>query len=194
MAIEEHLFREINSLAGQFRLIDLAMILVSSPVTWIVVGCLVFLSALIFRHTKLLTVFFAALVSLGIADLVSFRVVKQLVARERPCRMMDNIHLVLDQCGGSYGFTSNHAANAFAVWTIVALGFGARSSTSALVMTLASLVAISRVYLGVHFVGDIVGGAILGMMIGLLVERIGITNRCAQLAKKLSAHRASSGK
>jgi undecaprenyl-diphosphatase len=194
MAIEERLFREINALAGQFRLIDLAMITISSPLTWVVVGCVILLCAFFLNHKKLLTVFFAALVSLGLADLVSFRVVKQLVARERPCRMMENINLILDQCGGSYGFTSNHSANAFAVWASVALGFGARSPTSALVIALASLVAISRVYLGVHFVGDIVGGAILGMIIGLLVERLGITKYCAQLAQKLSDYRASSGK
>jgi undecaprenyl-diphosphatase len=194
MGIEERLFREINAMAGKVQLIDLVMIVISSPLTWIVVGVLVLICSIVFKNRQLLTVFFAALVSLSLADLVSFRVVKQLVARERPCRMMEDVHLVLDQCGGSYGFTSNHAANAFAVWTIVALGFGARSYTSALVISLASLVAISRVYLGVHFVGDIVGGAVLGMMIGVLVERVGITKYCAQLAQKLSDYRASSGK
>jgi undecaprenyl-diphosphatase len=186
MGIEERLFRDINAMAGKVQLIDLAMIGISSPFTWMVVGALVLISSIVFKHRQLLAVFFAALVSLGLADLVSFRVVKQLVARERPCRMMEDVHLVLNQCGGSYGFTSNHAANAFAVWAIVALGFGARSYTSALVISLASLVAISRVYLGVHFVGDIVGGAILGMMIGMLVERIGITKYCDQLAKKIA--------
>jgi undecaprenyl-diphosphatase len=194
MAIEENLFREINALAGRFRLIDLAMIVMSSPVTWVVVGCLVFIWAIFFRHTKLLAVFFAAVLALGFTDLVSFRVVKQLVARERPCRLMEQVNLVLDHCGGSYGFTSNHAANAFAVWMIVALGFGVRSSTSALVITLASLVAISRVYLGVHFVGDIVGGAILGIIIGWVVERLGATKYCHHLANKFSDYRASSGK
>lgn len=186
MGIEERLFRDINAMAGKVQLIDFAMIGISSPVTWTVVGVLVLISSIVFKHRQLLTIFFAALVSLGLADLVSFRVVKQLVARERPCRIMEDVHLVLDQCGGSYGFTSNHAANAFAVWAIVALGFGARSYTSALVISLASLVAISRVYLGVHFVGDIVGGAILGMMIGVLVERVGITKFCDQLARKIA--------
>ena len=194
MGIEERLFRDINAMAGKVQLIDFAMIMISSPLTWMLVGVLVLICSIVFKHRQLLTVFFAALVSLGVADLVSFRIVKQLVARERPCRMMEDVHLVLDQCGGSYGFTSNHAANAFAVWAIVALGFGARSYASALVISLASLVAISRVYLGVHFVGDILGGAILGIMIGLLVARIGIPKYCDHLAKKLSDHFASSGK
>lgn len=194
MGIEERLFREINAMAGKVQLIDLTMIAISSSFTWMILGVLVLICSIVFKNRKLLTVFLAALVALSLADLVSFRVVKQLVARERPCRMMEDVHLVLGQCGGSYGFTSNHAANAFAVWAIVALGFGARSYTSALVISLASLVAISRVYLGVHFVGDIVGGAVLGMMIGVLVERVGITKYCAKLAQKLSDYRPSSGK
>ena len=82
MGIEERLFRDINAMAGKVQLIDIAMIGISSPVTWTVVGVLVLIGSMVFKHRQLLTIFFAALVSLGLADLVSFRVSTE----NDPCR------------------------------------------------------------------------------------------------------------
>lgn len=194
MEIEIQLFREINSLAGRFEFIDGLMIMLSSPKTWVVVSLSAFVMIAVKRSEWLMGVFFSALITLSCADLTSFRVIKPLIARERPCRMLDDVQLILNHCGGSYGFTSNHATNAFAVWAIVAINFGVRSTWSLIGITLASAVGISRVYLGVHFWGDVLGGAVIGAIVALLLTRLGLHSFCATISRRLISYLPSFGK
>jgi undecaprenyl-diphosphatase len=194
MELEEQFFREINSMAGRFAVIDEVMIALSSPNTWIAVGLAAFVIVSMKRSEWLMSVFFTAILALACADLTSFRIIKPLVARERPCRILDGVNMVLNHCGGSYGFTSNHAANAFAVWAVLATSFGLRSPWSLIGITLASAVAVSRVYLGVHFWGDVLGGAVLGVLITIILMRVGASRICAALSRKLVSHLPSSGK
>lgn len=67
--------------------------------------------------------------------------------------------------GGLYGFVSAHAANAFAFATFSALLFRSRGYTI-FIIPWACLLAYTRIYLGVHYPGDILGGMILGGLIG----------------------------
>lgn len=194
MQIEEQFFREINSMAGRFELIDWAMITLSSPNTWIIVGLSAFLIILLKRNQKVMDLFISTLIALAAADLTSFRIIKPLFARERPCRILEDVNLILNHCGGSYGFTSNHAANAFAVWAILASKLGLRSAWSLLALTLASSVALSRVYLGVHFWGDILGGAALGIITAAVVQRLRVETVSSAISQRLFAYLPSSGK
>ena len=194
MVIEEQLFRAINSLAGQSPLVDNFMIVMSSGTTWVFIGLAILVVVLSLKSEKLVALFLAAVSALALTDLVSFRIVKPLFARERPCWLLEHVKLVVTQCGGSYGFTSNHAANAFAVWMMIALVCGMRSSLSLISITLATMVAISRVYLGVHFVGDIIGGAFLGIVIGLVANRLGLQLWSTKISRRLIGYIASSGK
>jgi undecaprenyl-diphosphatase len=194
MDMEEQFFREINSMAGRFAIIDNAMITLSNSNTWIVVGLSAFVIISFKRSEWLMSVLFSAVLALACADLTSFRIVKPLVARERPCRILDGVNLILNHCGGSYGFTSNHAANAFAVWAVLAMNFGLRSPWSLVGITLASSIAVSRVYLGVHFWGDVLGGAVLGVIIAMILMRFGAARFSGALSRKLLSHLPSSGK
>jgi len=67
-----------------------------------------------------------------------------------------------------YGFVSSHAANTFAVAMLLLLIQRKRWFT-ALMLTWAAIVSYSRIYLGVHYPGDVLGGAVLGVLCGLLV-------------------------
>lgn len=184
MKTEELMFRWLNSQAGRFQFLDVFMATMSSPTTWVVLALAIFCLASLRRHQLVMSTLISAIVALGVSDIISFYVVKQIVARERPCRFLENVTLILDHCGGSYGFTSNHAANAFAVWAIIMLSFGLRSPMSIFSLWLATLVAISRVYLGVHFWGDVLGGALLGSVVGLGLFRLNLFQMSAHLAKK----------
>jgi undecaprenyl-diphosphatase len=96
------------------------------------------------------------------------------VARLRPTHnpeIADLIHVVNGYRGGLYGFVSSHSANAFAFVTFLSLFFRSRICTIVFVIW-AVLMAYSRVYLGVHYVGDIVCGAILGVFVGLFVYKL----------------------
>lgn len=184
MPLEENLFHLINDLSGQIGLIDKLMIALSDSITWFILGGMMALASFRGRNLRLLSVLIAALIALGCSDLISFEVIKPIVGRERPCWLIP-AKLIDGRCGGSYGFTSNHSANAFAVWSVVAFSYGIKSWQSYVTITTATLVALSRVYLGVHFVGDIAGGALLGIVVASSLWALGLPKISLEISKKL---------
>lgn len=107
------------------------------------------------------------------SDQLASGVLKPNVARARPCHedgLLGMVHLVDGRCGGPYGFASSHAANFFALATYLGWFFAVRYRW--LAFGLALLVAYSRVYLGVHYPGDVIVGALIGVSGGLLMRWI----------------------
>ena len=93
---------------------------------------------------------------------------KVAIARERPCRELEHIRLILP-CPKSFSMPSGHAITSFAV---AAPLFYLPRAFIALIwrlypVILASLIAFSRLYLGVHYPTDVLAGAFLGTLIGL---------------------------
>jgi len=80
------------------------------------------------------------------------------------------IHVFFNK-GGQYGFVSAHAANTFAFATFSLLLFK-NLQYSIFIIPWAMLIAYSRVYLGVHYPGDILGGSILGIIIGIAIFKL----------------------
>ena len=122
------------------------------------------------RRHALLTVAMLVL-AFVLADQISSGLIKHLVERLRPSQdpSLDNmIHIVNNYRGGKFGFVSSHAANSFAAATLIALVMRHKAVTFSL-FTWAVLQCYSRVYLGVHYPGDILGGIIVGFLSGCLV-------------------------
>ena len=106
-----------------------------------------------------------------LADQISSGLIKHLVERLRPTHdpsLGDAVHVVNGYRGGMYGFVSSHAANAFAAATFLSLVLRHRLTAISL-FTWAVLQCYSRVYLGVHYPGDILGGIVVGLLAGWLV-------------------------
>ena len=121
------------------------------------------------RHALLMLVMLAFTVL--VADQVSSGLIKHLVERLRPTHdpSLDNmVHLINGYRGGMYGFVSSHAANFFAVATLLSFVMRHRLVTCSL-FTWALLQCYSRVYLGVHYPGDIMGGIVVGVLAGWLL-------------------------
>ncbi|MFO7755913.1 MAG: phosphatase PAP2 family protein, partial [Bacteroidales bacterium] len=101
------------------------------------------------------------------SDQLSVHAFKEVFQRLRPCHepeLSGLVHTVNNKCGGLYGFVSSHAANSFAV-AVLSLGLLRKKWFTAGILFWAALVSYSRVYLGVHYPGDIIGGALLGTLI-----------------------------
>ena len=98
-----------------------------------------------------------------LADYSSAQIIKPFFQRLRPSHdILDQIRLLVPK-GGRYGFVSSHAANMYVSATILGYFY---SKQKRLFFTIASLVAFSRVYVGVHYPADIVFGGLLGYGLG----------------------------
>jgi undecaprenyl-diphosphatase len=109
----------------------------------------------------------ALLVTLILTDAIGGAILKPLVHRVRPCFTVEGVQALLPQAR-SASFPSNHAANTFGAATVL---FAAGRGWWALGFVVAAAVALSRVYVGVHYPSDVLGGAAIGVGVGLLVWR-----------------------
>ncbi|MBT3571588.1 MAG: phosphatase PAP2 family protein [Flavobacteriales bacterium] len=163
--IDEYLFRMINS-AG-WEQMDQLMILISSKWFWI--PLYLYILHLIYKNYK--DSFLKILLSLGLliflADFGSVHLFKEVFERARPCHFLEAIRVV-DGCGGPFGFISSHAANSFAIAFFIALLFR-NFSGFAVLFSWAVIIGFSRIYLGVHYPFDILGGMFWGLFVSLLV-------------------------
>lgn len=100
-------------------------------------------------------------------DQFSASFVKNLVERIRPCNELPDVN-ILAGCTGSFSFPSAHAVNNFAVAVFFTMLFP--KYKWALFIT-AFLLALSRVYVGVHYPSDIIGGALIGAAFGFLFAK-----------------------
>ena len=121
-------------------------------------------------------------VAVGVSDFVSSGIIKPWVCRLRPTHepaLAGMLHLVNGYTGGLYGFVSSHAANTMACALLFALLYRNKYATVGLMLWVA-LNCYSRMYLGVHYPADIIGGLAIGAlmatltygMVRRLVERV----------------------
>ena len=154
---------------------DGVMKIYTTTVVWIPVA-LVLLFIVLKNNTpriSLLVVLGVALTIL-VSDQVSSGFIKPLVGRLRPSLDPEFMHLIdtfNDYRSGNYSFTSSHACNSFALAMFVSLLIRNKALSLSMIAW-ASINSYSRIYLGVHFPGDILCGAILGTIIGTITYAI----------------------
>jgi undecaprenyl-diphosphatase len=122
-----------------------------------------------YRKTCWLPLLGIALVIL-LSDQVASGLIKPLAERLRPSHeptLSGMVHIVNDYTGGKYGFVSSHASNMFGL-AFFMLFLVRRKWFSITIIIWASLISYSRIYLGVHYPGDVIGGAIVGSMSAVL--------------------------
>jgi undecaprenyl-diphosphatase len=121
-----------------------------------------------YKQKALIPIIFIVL-AITISDQFTSSFMKPFFERLRPCHepaIAHEVHVV-DGCGGLYGFASSHASNSFALATLLFLFFRQRYNYTSLFFIWAAVVAYSRVYVGVHYPGDILVGGLLGYLIGV---------------------------
>ena len=131
----------------------------------------------------------AAILGVGASDFVTSGIMKPSFERYRPSRdslINEKVHIVNEYRGGKYGFASSHAANTFAIATFFWLLWRNRWRWSILLFIWAILVSYSRIYLGVHYPGDIIVGALIGAGFGWLFYSAGkkLVNKYSKIAHR----------
>lgn len=153
----------------------------SSKLIWIIPGML-FLRYVL-RKCKwqdTVAILSCLVLTIVLCDQISSSWIKPTIMRLRPSHdatIQYALHYVGNYRGGLYGFVSSHAANAFGAVVFVSLVVHRKYTTIVLVL-FASCVSYSRIYLGVHYPGDIVGGTLLGLVIGTSMYEV-----CCLLSK-----------
>ena len=108
--------------------------------------------------------------TVALTDLIGARIIKESFHRPRPCQdaqFMIYVRLLLKQCSGSSSFVSNHAANHFGLATFAFFTFkGVFRKWMYLAYAWALFIAYAQVYVGVHYPLDVLGGALLGLIVG----------------------------
>ncbi|MEN8118024.1 MAG: phosphatase PAP2 family protein [Bacteroidota bacterium] len=170
LELDTNLFLYLNSFYTDFW--DTVMLMVTRKETW-----LPFYAAILFyiirnyRIKSLLIILFIVLLIVASDQLSVF--MKVTIQRLRPVHEPAIEHLVHNvlRKGGLYGFVSSHAANTFALFIFTTRIFKNKGFCF-LLFFWAVLVSYSRIYTGVHYPLDIIGGALLGWLIGVVVYKM----------------------
>ena len=167
---DTNLFLFLNGINSDYW--DTIMILITSKEVWIPF----YIAILFFTFKRYRGKALLILIFLGITILLSDQLsvlIKETVQRLRPVhdpRIQHLVHNVFRK-GGLYSFVSSHATNTFGVFFFAYPVFRKKSFTL-LLLFWAIIVSYSRIYLGVHYPLDIIGGVALGAIIGILIYKI----------------------
>ena len=161
---------------------DTLMWIISAKATWIPLYVLL-IGLLVWRYRKptltsvkwlqrvpaCVVMIVVIAMAVGAADFIASGILKDLVARPRPTRMPELegvLHLVNGYRSGQYGFVSSHAANTMACGLLFSLIWRNKIATCGLMLWVAAN-CYSRMYLGVHYPTDILGGLMVGALVAV---------------------------
>lgn len=154
---------------------DAFMYLISGAGAWLPIGvCLVVYLGYRKPWREVLLLLAGVALCVLICDQVSSSIAKPLFARPRPTHyegIAEHLQLVYNYRGGLYGFFSSHAANFTAVAWLLASQLRSRRF-SVMMVLLIGLVCLSRIYIGAHFLSDVLAGITLGLVVGVGVSSL----------------------
>jgi undecaprenyl-diphosphatase len=168
--IDHAFFLFLNGIHNPF--FDIVMFKATSPMTWIPLY-LVFLYLIIRQYNwKTIVIVVLAAVMIIVSDQLA-NLFKDTFQRLRPSHEPGlMVHLVNAYKGGEYGFYSGHATNNFSIAIFLIILLGTRFKWIwKIALPYALIISYTRIYLGVHFPGDILAGAIIGSLIGYFFGR-----------------------
>ncbi|MDR3024855.1 MULTISPECIES: phosphatase PAP2 family protein [Chryseobacterium] len=165
---DKKVFLYLNNLGDSS--FDQFWMLISS--TWIWVPLYIIFLYFLYKNYQLRTLVFI-LIFIGLGAVVSDQlanVFKYGVARLRPCHdpTLEH-HMRIVKCGGQFGFYSAHASNTFFLATYLGILLKKKIKWFPYaIFAWALVVSYSRIYLGVHFPIDILVGAFVGSLLGVI--------------------------
>lgn len=167
-SIDSQLFLAINSLHTAY--LDRFMMLFTGRFIWVpMYAAIIYVALRCYGWRRGLVAIFAATIAVACADQVCGHLLRPMIGRLRPANLDNPLsefaNIVNGYRGGTYGFPSCHAANSFALAMFAA--FMMRSSRAGVWIFIWAIAnSYSRLYLGVHYPGDLTVGAIIGCLFG----------------------------
>ena len=172
--IDSDLFLFLNGLHADW--LDKIMVYVTNMWVWLPLYLLLIYWAVKQYGKRCWWVFLAVGLVVLCTDQLSSHVCKPVFQRLRPCYNIDfqnSIHLPNGLAGGKFGFVSSHAANTFGLATFLTPVLGRFKPWTAILLFLWAIISsYSRIYIGYHYPGDILCGALLGILIGLILWKV----------------------
>jgi undecaprenyl-diphosphatase len=159
----------INSFKSDF--FDDFFFIFSGQLVWLLTASVIIGILIINQKKDFVFVVLALVFLIAISDQISSGIIKKLVERQRPTHepTLEGMVNIVHNCrGGGFSFVSSHAANGFAFATFSALLVKNRIYSITLLIW-AFFTGYSRLYLGVHYPLDVLGGSIVGIGTGFLV-------------------------
>ncbi|MBE9469037.1 MAG: phosphatase PAP2 family protein [Bacteroidetes bacterium] len=167
LQIDTELFLFLNSLHSDF--LDSIMWFISGKIQWVPLYALIIFFIIKKFKKKSVVIIASLILAIIFSDQISVHLFKDLFQRLRPChnsQISNIVHIVNNHCGGKYGFVSSHAANTFALATFISCLYKNKYVSYSFFLW-ATIVSFSRIYLGVHYPGDVLCGALLGIIIAI---------------------------
>lgn len=167
--IDNEIFRFINQSLSYPWLDQITPIITDLHfLNWFKIPAVLLIIGLFIKKYKRqgITYFLFLLLSLSLSDFIGGRV-KKVVQRPRPFQV-EELHTIQKSPGGeNKSFYSNHSSNMFTLATYVSAFF---PGGKILLFCLASLIAFTRVHVGVHYPSDVLAGALIGIVIGYILS------------------------
>jgi len=180
------LFLLLNGWHNPF--LDFLMYWISEKWVWIPFYLILLLILIKEYKIRILIILLFIAVLITLSDQISSSLFKECFKRLRPCynpSLEGMVHLVKGHCGGMYGFVSSHAANtsalAFFLRLILKPNYG---YLRWILIIWVAVVSYSRIYLGVHFPADVMGGIMLGVILAFLMYLFFINLRLKNTQRK----------
>lgn len=174
--LDKQVFLALNGLHAPY--FDTFMFLFSGKWEWLpMYAAILFAIARNYRWKQVVVMVVFVALTITAADQICATVIRPEVCRLRPANpsntLSQMVHIVNGYRGGSYGFPSCHAANSFALAAFVAFIFRNKRLSLA-IFGWAVVNAYSRIYLGVHYPGDLLVGAAIGAGCGYSLAAVAL--------------------